>query len=630
MAGSRTPKVWLGRAVWFALVLCGLSVLGGLFVVFAYAGTLPRPEKFTELSVPESTQIYDRTGTVLLYEIRGEEKRVQLPLSEFPLHLQQAVIAAEDGNFYKHFGIDIRGIARSLIRNITTGSQWGGSTITQQLARSAFLSQDKALERKVKEAILTFDLELRYEKDELLGFYLNQIPMGSNVYGMGAASEFYFGKPAKEITLGEAGFLAAMIRAPSYYSPFNSENREDLEARADYVFGQMVRRGFATEDEVAQAREEEISLGTPGTFLKAPHFVFEVLSSLSRQFGEEYLRNTGLRVITTLDWGLQEEAERAVAAGAARNLSSGAHNASLVALDPTTGEVLALVGSKNWHGEKEPAGCVAGKDCLFDPQVNVATTLQGRQPGSSFKPFVYATAFQKGFSDDTVVLDELTSFGIWGGKEYIPQNYDGKFRGAVTLRQALAQSLNIPAIKVLLQMAGIEESLQTARDMGITTLNQPSSFYGPSLVLGAGEVRLLDIVSAYGVFANEGRRVPPLLIQRLETPSGRVLQQNSHAAIRVIQPEIAALMTSVLSDNVARAPVFGTNSRLSFPNKTVAAKTGTTDNSTNGWIIGYIPSSLAVGVWVGNNNNTPMTGLGEGLAGPIWRQVMDFAIQTGY
>ena len=311
-----------------------------------------------------------------------------------------------------------------------------------------------------------------------------------------------------------------------------------------------------------------------------------------------------------------------------RNIAYDANNAALVALDPATGEILAMVGSKNWFGESYPKGCASGQNCLFDPKLNVATYRIGRQPGSAFKPFAYVTAFSKGHNDMATVVDEETNFGIWGDKEYIPANYDNKFRGTVTLRQSLAQSLNIPSIKVLLNLAGLQESIATAHDMGITTLQDPSK-YGPSIVLGGGEVKLLDITSAYGVFATGGKRIPPLSIMRVVDENGATLQENSNTSIAVLPKEATDIITSILSDNEARTPIFGANSLLYFPDKQVAVKTGTTQDFRDGWVVGYSPNILVTGVWVGNNDNSPMNKEpGIVVAGPIWRAFMDYALST--
>jgi len=354
--------------------------------------------------------------------------------------------------------------------------------------------------------------------------------------------------------------------------------------------------------------------------------VLSVLDSLLSRYGEEFLRERGLRVLTTLDWELQKVAQGAVDTFAQTNEFFNAYNAGLVALNPSTGEILSMVGSKNWSGESYPQGCSAGKDCLFDPKVNVTTYLQGRQPGSAFKPFVYAVAFEKGANDETVVEDVETDFGAWGDEEkYVPQNYDGLFRGEVTLRQALAQSLNVPSVKVLMELAGIKDSIKRAKELGITTL-QDSSNYGPSLVLGGGEVHLLDMVVAYSVFATEGKRVYPSSVLLVQDSRGRELMASKNGAIQIMQPKVANLITNILSDNKARTPMFGSRSQLVVSGFKTAAKTGTTQEYRDAWTLGYT-KDLSAGVWVGNNNNAAMREApGVVVAAPIWNQFMRKAL----
>jgi len=609
--------VVLGSCFLF-FVLCSL----GLFIY--YAKDLPRPEKFTERAFVESTKIYDRTGEVLLYELYGEEKREIIPLSEVPEHLKQAVIATEDANFYSHFGIDFRGILRAVQINLKIGKPtYGGSTISQQLIRSTFLTLEKTIKRKIREIILTLEMERRYSKDQILEWYLNQIPLGPNIYGVEAASKTYFNKSTKDISVAEAASLAALIKTPSYLSPFGP-NRDELLGRKDYVLDRMVKEGYLTPEQAETAKEEELKFAEIKQTIKAPHFVLYVEEYLFEKYGKNFLEEEGFKVYTTLDWELQKAAEKAIEERIERNKGYKAYNASLVAIDPKTGEILAMVGSADWFGESYPEGCdlTPEVDCLFDPKVNVATYKIGRQPGSAFKPFVYVTAFQNGYDDEYIVIDKETNFVVWGDKEYIPQNYDGKFRGPVTLRQALAQSINVPSVKVLLNLAGLPESIETAKKCGITTLNRPISFYGPAIVLGGGEVRLLDMVSAYGVFATEGLKIPPISISKIEDSKGNIIEENKKTPRRVLEQEPARLLNDVLSDNEARTPMFGANSALYFENYQVAAKTGTTNNYRDAWTIGYTPN-IAAGVWVGNNDNTSMSKKpGVVLAGPIWRAFM--------
>jgi len=555
----------------------------------------------------------------VLYELYGEEKREIISLSEMPEHLKQAVIATEDADFYSHFGIDLKGIFRAIRINLKIGKPtYGGSTISQQLIRSTFLTLEKTIKRKSREIILTLELERRYSKDQILEWYLNQIPLGPNIYGVEAASKTYFNKSTKDITVAEAAVLAALIKTPSYLSPFGP-NMDELLGRKDYVLDRMTKEGYLTPEKAETIKKEELKFAEIKQTIKAPHFVLYVQEYLFREYGRDFLERGGYRVYTTLDWEFQQAAEKAVREGIEINKRKRAYNAALVAIDPKSGEILSMVGSADWFGESYPEGCSSGEDCLFDPKVNIATYGAGRQPGSAFKPFAYATAFQAGYDDNYIVIDEQTNFGVWGKKEYIPRNYDGLFRGPVTLRQALAQSLNIPSVKVLLYLAGLSESIETAKRLGITTLTRPLSYYGPSIVLGGGEVKLLDIVSAYGVFAAEGLKIPPVSILKIEDSNGNIIEENRKTPKRVLETEVARLINDILSDNEIRIPMFGARSVLYFENYDVAAKTGTTDNFKDAWTIGYTPS-IVVGVWAGNSDNSPSNKKpGVVLASPIWR-----------
>jgi membrane peptidoglycan carboxypeptidase len=438
-----------------------------------------------------------------------------------------------------------------------------------------------------------------------LEWYLNQVPFGQNSYGAEAASQSYFGKSASGLSLEEAATLTAIIQSPSKLSPYGI-NKDLLLIRKDYVLNRMAQEGYISQEEADEAKKIELVFQERKTEIKAPYFTLWVKQQLEDTYGEEYLQRNGLRVYTTLDWDMQQAAETAAKEGLERNKYNNAYNEGLVALDPNTGEVLAMVvGNGDYYAEAYPKDCISGKTCLFDPKFNVVlgTKLSvGRQPGSSFKPFIYATAFKNGATPDTVVVDEQTSFGIWGGEEYVPQNYDGLFRGSVTLRTALAQSLNVPAVKVLMELAGLDESVETAKSMGITTLQAP---YGPSIVLGGWEVKLLEMTSAYGTFATEGLHVQTSGILRIENDRGNIIEENKKTLKRVLSEDVARAINDVLSDNEARAPMFGSFSNLYFYGYDVAAKTGTTENYKDAWAIGYTPS-IAVGVWVGNNNAESM------------------------
>lgn len=605
----------------FFLFFC----LGLIFLFLYYIKDFPRPEVFTERYLAQSTKIYDRTGEVILYEVYGEERRTRVSLKEIPDYLKWAVIVAEDADFYSHFGVDLKGLVRAVLEDLKIGKPiYGGSTIPQQLVRSTFLSSEKTAKRKIREIILAIELERRYSKDQILEWYLNQIPFGQNAYGVEAASQVYFNKPVSKISVGEAATLAALIKAPYRLSPYNEKGRKELLARRDYILDRMVKKGYLSPEKAEEAKKEEIKFAERKTELKAPYFTLVVLEQLEKKYGREFLERGGLRVYTTLDWELQKIAEEVVKKGIEKNKSANAHNAALVALSPKTGEVLALtVGTGDYNATPYPEGCQSGVNCLFDPKFNVAVGGKGylgRQPGSAFKPFVYATAFQKGYNDKTIVVDELTNFGIWGGKEYIPKNYDEKFRGPVTLREALAQSLNVPSVKVLLYLAGLEDSVKTAQALGITTLKPP---FGPAIVLGGWEVRLIEITSAYGVFAADGIRYPYSFILKIEDSEGRVIEENKPSGIRVLEKNVARLINDILSDNEARAPMFGQRSPLYFEGYQVAAKTGTTQDYRDAWTIGYTPS-IVVGVWVGNNNNEPIKKRpGIMLAAPIFHDFLE-------
>jgi 1A family penicillin-binding protein len=600
-----------------------------LFVFTYYAKDLPRPENFAERQLAQSTKIYDRSGEVLLYEIYGEEKRTAVPLETIPGHVRLAVIVAEDANFYHHFGIDLKAIARSILINFKIMKPiYGGSTIPQQLIRSTFFSSEKTVERKTREIVLALELDRRYPKDQILEWYLNQVPFGQNAYGIEAASQTYFKKSVSEISLGEAAILAALIQAPYRLSPYG-ENKDELLARKDYILDQMAAKEFFSPEEIEEVKKEEINFVEKRIQIKAPYFTLWVKQQLEEKYGEDFLREKGLKVYTSLDWGIQEIAEKAAREGIERNKVYSAHNAALVAIEPKTGEIIAMtIGTGDYYAPPYPEGCTPGKNCLFDPKFNAATSGL-RQPGSAFKPFVYATAFKKGYDDKNTVIDEETNFGVWGGEEYIPQNYDEKFRGEVTLREALAQSINVPSVKVLLNFADSPESfksgeepdsIKTAKDLGITTLKPP---YGPSIVLGGWEVKLLEMVSAYGVFATDGLRVEPISILKIEDSAGNIIEENKKTPKRVLDKNPARLINDILSDNEARAPLFGWHSALYFEGYQVAAKTGTTQNYRDAWTIGYTPS-LVTGVWAGNNDNSPTAKKsGVMLSAPIFHNFME-------
>jgi len=611
---KRKKKRLIRKLIKFAFFCFILFILLMSGVLAYFAKDLPNPAKMNDYQVVESTKIYDRTGKVIIYDIHGEEKRTVIPFEEIPQYLKDATLVAEDDNFYHHVGLDWRGIARAAWADLR-GKEiaQGGSTITQQYIKNAYLGgpiAQRTFARKIKEAILSLLMEQKYSKDEILGFYLNQIPYGSNAYGVEAASQTFFDKPAKNLTLAEAAVIAALPKAPSYYSPFGS-HLEGLRARQEYILNRMVSFGYINQEQAELAKNEELEFAAFES-LKAHHFVTMIKEYLEDKYGRLYpdIDKAGLRVYTTLDWDLQQNAEEIVAKGAEANEKNyRAGNAALVAIDPKTGQTLALVGSKDYS----------------EDQFNVATS-PNRQPGSSFKPFAYAAAFKKGYSPETILFDLETNFGKFGPpgeeKDYIPQNYDGKFRGPVTMRQSLAQSLNMPSVKTL-YLAGINETINLAQDMGITTLKDRKNF-GLSLVLGGGEIKLIDETAAFGVFATEGVRHPLSLILKIKDGQGKVLEEYEDNPIKVLDEQICRQISDMLSDDEARAPVFGSHSKLYLPGIPAAVKTGTTQDYSDGWTIGYTPN-LAVGVWAGNNDySKKMKERSAGLyvATPIWNEFM--------
>jgi len=608
------------KTVSFILLLSFLALIFlGLFLIFL-SQELPDPSTFNERVIPQSTKIYDRTGEILLYEIHGGEKRTIVNLDEISPYVIKTTLAAEDHNFYQHHGFSLKGLARSLIHNLLHPRDLrGGSTITQQLARNAFLTIDQTLVRKLKEAILTVKIEKNYSKNQILEMYLNQINYGHNVYGIESASNFYYSKEAKNLTLAEAAYLTSLIQSPNYLSPFGN-HLEDLENRKDWIISRVKTLNYCPEEEIEEAKKEKVVFTPPKIGFRAPHFVMYVRNILYEEFSEEELEKGGYTIITSLDMRLQDLAEELVKKyGDFNQEKVGVKNMGLIAEDPNTGQILAMVGSRDyWNLEEEG---------------NVNTTLSTRQPGSSFKPIVYATAFKKGFLPesiifDTAIDDKVANFSTDPQNPYLVRNYDEKTRGPVTFRQALAQSLNIPSVKIL-YLAGIKDSIKTAQDFGITTLNDPPGHYGLSLVLGGGGVKLIEMVHAYTVFNQEGIYHPQKTILKIEKSDGRTLKEFSIESRNVLDPQIARLINSILSDNSARAPTFGWNNPLYFPDFQAAAKTGTDSEYRDAWTIGYT-TALAGGIWVGNNDRSIVSSTGAPgamIAAPCWHEFMERATE---
>lgn len=606
-------KSWLKTKRGRKIGAIAASVFGALFVfivgVFLYfAKDLPSPNKVNARAVPESTKIFDRKGEILLYEVHGEVKRTMISLDRVAKPAILATISAEDKNFYKHHGFSIRGITRAIFKNVRSDELQGGSTITQQFVKNSILTSERTLTRKIKELILAIEIELKFKKEEILLMYLNEIPYGSNAYGIEAAANTFFGKKGRDLSIAESALLASLPKAPTYYSPYGN-HQDELKRRQEWVLDQMAEAKYISSEELKAAKEEKLNFVERREGIIAPHFVMYVKEKLVEKYGERFVLEGGLKVYTTLDMELQKMAEEAVSQGVERNKNYDAGNAALAAIDPKTGQILAMQGSKDYFDREN------------DGNVNVA--IRDRQPGSSFKPFAYAKAFQKGYTPETILFDLETDFG----NNYKPKNYDMKTRGPVSMRQALAGSLNIPSVKTL-YLAGVKETIDLAHEMGITTLNDGPDRYGLSLVLGGGEVKLLDMVSAFSVFANDGTRFEKNPILKIIDRNGKMLENNENPqGKKIIEPQISRLVTSVLSDNGARAFVFGSNTPLILPDRPVAAKTGTTEEFRDAWTIGFTPS-LAVGVWVGNNDNRQMKMGSDGVyvAAPIWNKFMQEAL----
>lgn len=598
-------KIW--RAILYGLGACLLFII----LLFAwYAKDLPTPEKLAARRATESTKIFDREGN-LLYTT-GEKRRTVISESDMPKSIRQATVAIEDKDFYKHHGLDFSGIFRAIIVDVTRGKRsQGGSTITQQFVKNALLSPKKSFTRKIKEAILSIELEQTRSKEEILTLYLNEIPYGGNVYGIQEASKLYFNKDAKDLSLSQAASLAALPQAPTRYSPFGTHT-DSLFARKSLVLDSMVEMSYITQEEADKAKKESPSKEHPDFAsrqdnIKAPHFVLFVRERLVDLYGEQMVNEGGLQVTTSLDGNLQKSAEEAIIEGSKKLDAYGARNAALVSTDPKTGQVLAMVGSKDYF------------DIENDGNVNV--TLASRQPGSSFKPYAYATAFKKQYNPAYTLFDLKTDFG--GG--YSPDDYDGRTRGPVSARYALANSLNIPAVKIL-SLAGIDNTIKTAQDLGISTLTDPKR-YGLALVLGGGEVKPLEMAGGYATFANSGKFATLTPFLKIQDSSGKMLYEFKEGknVKEVLDPKIAYEIVDILSDNDVRRDIFG--SSLVVPNYRVAVKTGTTQEFRDAWTCGATPN-LSTVVWVGNNDNTKMRSGADGsvVAAPIFRNYMSSAL----
>ncbi len=612
---------------WWLKHIKGLIVLAiSLFFIVLGIGTIwfstlkiPDLSAFEARKVSQSTKIFDRTGQILLYDVHNDTKRTVVPFTEISKYIKDATISIEDIDFYNHKGIQPSSILRAVIANILGGgSLQGGSTITQQVVKNSILTQDKTLTRKLKEWILSLKIEKILEKNQIFEIYLNESPYGGNIYGVEEASKTFFGKSSKDVTIAESAYIAAIPQAPTFYSPYG-KNRDRLDARQRLVLDKMKTYGYIGDDEYKNAIKEKVNfLERSASGIRAPHFTMYVKDYLINKYGEEMVEEGGLKVITTIDYSIQEKAESVISKFAPTLQENfNASNMAMVAINPKNGDIISMVGSKDYFSKE------------IDGNFNVATAY--RQPGSTFKPFVYATAFMKGYTTETVLFDVKTEFstsctveglpklGVDSKKCYSPEEYDGLYEGPLTIRQALAHSRNIPAVKAL-YLSGIKDSIATAQSMGITSLTEPDR-YGLTLVLGGGEVSLLELTSAYGVFANDGIRNPYRSILKVEDSTGKVLEEAKDYPNQSIPGEIARQISDILSDPKVR---------LSYLNpyvdaiggKQTAIKTGTTNDYKDVWIEGYTPS-IAVGFWAGRNDNTPMQKKVAGLIiAPVWGAFM--------
>lgn len=609
-------KKWVKITSRILLGILGFFLLSFIILYIYVAKDLPSVVNLDDRKIIQSTQIYDRTGQELLYEISGNENRTIIPEDQIPDVLKQAFISIEDQEFYKHWGVRPTAIIRAGFQNITgRGVGGGGSTITQQFVKNALLTSDRSLMRKIREAILAIQIEQKYSKDEIIAFYLNEIPFGGNIYGVEAASQSFFGKKPSELEAYQAAMMAAIIQRPTFYSPYGS-NFDKLESRQQLVLLKMKEQGYITEEVYNQQKEQKLTVRPFAQNIKAPHFVFYVREKLAEKFGEEALEQGGLKVQTTLDWNLQQIAEKVVKEEVDKTRSRyDTQNAALGAIDPSNGDILAMVGSKDYFNTKE------------DGNVNVLTTQQS--PGSSIKPLVYAQAFSEGYNPDSYLFDLPTNFETTPGlPAYEPNNFNLQFNGPVSIRRALATSLNVPAVKAL-YLAGIKDTLDLGNKLGITDYKKDRKS-GLAMALGGAELKLIEHFGSFSAFANEGKfnKITPLM--KVTKTSGEVIYSWEKDEKQVLDKNVARQVTDILADNNARSPVFGFTNNLSIPGVDAAAKTGTSQEFRDALTVGYT-TNLVAGVWVGKNDNKPMRNGADGsvVASPIWNRFMKEAIASG-
>jgi penicillin-binding protein 1C len=589
----------------FGLLFCFIFIVLP-FSGYVFLSSLPNPRELSQREIPQTTKIYDRNGA-LLYQIYANENRTLVPLNTIPKNLINATIAIEDKDFYKNSGIDINGIGRAALADITGKPIQGGSTITQQLIKSTLLTPEVSISRKIKEIVLAFWAEKIYTKNQILEMYFNQVSYGGTAWGIEAASETYFGKNVKDLDLAQSAFLAGMPQAPTTYSPYG-ENPNLWKVRQKEVLNKMLTLKYINKDQETEALNEGLVFEIPQTPIYAPHFVMYVKDLLIQKFGLPLVEKGGLTVTTSLDLSLQNKTQDIVAEEINNDAYLNLTNGAALITNPTNGDILAMVGSKDYN---DPNG----------GNVNLTTAL--RQPGSSIKVVTYTAALGDGFTAATVLDDSPITFLNPGSESYSPVNYDGAFHGKMPLRIAFANSFNIPAVKTL-QKIGIGNMVSLAKKMGITTWGDPSQ-YGLAITLGAAEVKMTDMATVYGTIANLGKRVDLDPLLKVTDHNDDILyQKQDELPNQVIDSGVAFIISNILADNNARSMEFGPNSLLNIPGHTVSVKTGTTDNKRDNWTIGFTPQDL-VAVWVGNNDNSPMSPtLASGITGaaPIWNKIM--------
>ncbi|PIU36960.1 penicillin-binding protein [Candidatus Roizmanbacteria bacterium CG06_land_8_20_14_3_00_34_14] len=608
----KLPKIQVPVKIKYFLLGCFItSIFVSILQSYFFIRELPSPYNIGKVNYPLSTHIYDRNNT-LLYEIYREQNRTPVILKELPPYVAEATIAIEDKDFYKHQGVAVfSGMIRAVKEMIINKNLQGGSTITQQLVKTALLTPERTLSRKIKEVILAIWTEKIYSKEQILEMYFNQVPYGGSSYGIEEASKTYFGKKAKDLTIEEAALLAGLPQAPSLYSPYI--NPEIALKRRNEVLTSMKNQGYINEESKVKSQKSKVEVLPPKTAIRAPHFVFYSKNQLENYYGIKTVEEGGLKVKTTLDYKIQEQAEKILKEELDKINYLNVTNGAILITRPSTGEILAMVGSVDYFNQ--PTGAF-----------NVTTAL--RQPGSSIKPIMYSYALQKGYTAASILDDSPAVFNIAGSESYRPVNYDNKFHGKVPLRYALANSYNIPAVRTLNNL-GVDNFIDFATKMGINTWNDRSR-YGLSLTLGGGEVTMVDMAEAFGVIANQGYRMPINYFQKIEDNTGNILREMTPFKIKEIDPAIAFIISDILSDNFARTFAFGSGSALEIPGYKVAVKTGTTNEKKDNWTIGYTPEFLVV-VWVGNNDNTPMNPyLTSGITGaaPIWNRVMSYLLKN--